>query len=1046
LPIAASDLTGRVAYCDMMDSPATRDVEAGSVVHDTETAAGRNAVVVIGIDRYAAWQQLVNAVSDARGTAAAFRALGFTEIRALFDDAATGAAIRKLVTDELGDLGANDSLIVFFAGHGWTKKQVLQDGTIVKTGYIIPIDAENKHGHVSTYIALDAWLADIARLPPKHILVILDACHSGVALGSLIRRGGADSHATADEHPLSRRRSRKLIVSALDNEVALDGGPKPGHSLFTGHLIEALTGGLARDAAQAGFAATGSELGLYLQKRVVEHANQRQTPSFGAFELDHHGELMLPRLPASAFSALPAVDVDVNAPLRSRLAEILADVCPIRTAIARLVSSHAPQLRADDLPAGKAKTIWTYILVELANAGAYPQISAIIDAVRDRSRRARRVDWTAFAALRRPLAVPASAGSSHVTVEIRHGDSGSGPGDTALITNSDTLLEAVVTQRWIGARPRDPEVKVTSEQLLFGTKMELGYWTMQLPSSDLATARWAVTIPVSRARIRTRRVTIRCAGTNQMDRRYIVPRMGSLGATVLWLACLAFVAFWLWDLLPRALLPLALVGIALALLPSVGVHLLSVVTGKPSFRRVLFAWEVAAPFAVIAMILVVALPRTMVVLVTNRTSLAAPIGTGRTIPANATKWPAWASSVDNVTFAKPLCRCGESRCTQCKPLTPVRGVQQLALGCEDGNCNVITEHDKRGGTITRPPGTTVSTLTFGKDATSPRMELTADTTAGDVVVKASDVSATRDEGLMLQMLPSEANGYALKLSDRESVLGTLRCPADSTHIERLDIAPSISDTSDNAMEQLLTITIGKSKSTWAGAMDQARACRQPPERSHPRLELQSDGARLTCELQSEPGKRVLALELPRTTKVPELSDVVASFAQACLDNRGDMGDIEVSGLMRGAPLKLRKDVAFNKLRIRRSQLDSPPAVETGCQRGNTVRVVEFTVSVSRVETAALRIDRLDGRTGVTCDAPQRLRLDVEGAARSCELTEDSFRCSTLKEGNCEIDKMYRVRVFRGSTPCKLVDPQTGETYREHAYSQGIICRDIYICE
>src|SRR5262249_47672011 len=157
---------------------------------------------------------------------------------------ATGDALHALVTDDLRTLGINDNLVVFFAGHGASMPQVLE-GATVNTGYLIPADAENRGGRVASWIRLDHWLANIARLPPRPLLVIIDACHSGVALDAVRTR---DVMPAAEDPPSTRapRRSRKVIVSALGGEVALDGGPTPGHSLFTGCLLEALSHGLRR--------------------------------------------------------------------------------------------------------------------------------------------------------------------------------------------------------------------------------------------------------------------------------------------------------------------------------------------------------------------------------------------------------------------------------------------------------------------------------------------------------------------------------------------------------------------------------------------------------------------------------------------------------------------------------------------------------------------------------------------------------------------------------------------------------------------------------
>src|SRR4051812_30895217 len=164
-----------------------RDVVAsqGSVAPRT---AGRHVMVAIGIDRYRHWRPLSNAVGDAVGAAALLRELGFEEVvPPLLDDRATAAAI-EAVTDELTGLAPSDSLIVFFAGHGGTRIQRVGERE-VRTGYLTPVDGAAESNRVQSWIELDAWLRQISRLPPRHILVILDACFSGIALSSAVRWG-----------------------------------------------------------------------------------------------------------------------------------------------------------------------------------------------------------------------------------------------------------------------------------------------------------------------------------------------------------------------------------------------------------------------------------------------------------------------------------------------------------------------------------------------------------------------------------------------------------------------------------------------------------------------------------------------------------------------------------------------------------------------------------------------------------------------------------------------------------------------------------------
>jgi hypothetical protein len=118
--------------------------------------------------------------------------------------------------------------------------------------------------------------------------VILDACHSGFALGSAANIYRSAARFRTD---ISRDRSRKVITSAKQDQLALDGGPVPGHSLFTGTLINGFNWGEA-DIDGNGFI-TSSELGLYLHQKVGQASGSTQTPEFGSFHRDEKGEMVI---------------------------------------------------------------------------------------------------------------------------------------------------------------------------------------------------------------------------------------------------------------------------------------------------------------------------------------------------------------------------------------------------------------------------------------------------------------------------------------------------------------------------------------------------------------------------------------------------------------------------------------------------------------------------------------------------------------------------------------------------------------------------------
>lgn len=263
--------------------------------------AGRNAIAVIGIDRYHHWPRLSNAVCDATGAATTFKRLGFEEVtEALLDERATGKAVHELVSDDLMALGPYDNLVLFYAGHGGTRRHRLGQQEI-KTGYLVPVDAVDSPSKVSTWIELDSWLRAVALLPAKHILVMLDACHSGIALHTVLKWRDVTSSQAEPLSTLNARRSRRIITSGLDDQATLDSGPIHGHSLFTGCMIEGLTHGVRRSASQW---ITGSELGLYIQRRVEAYPGSRQTPDFGSFAFDDRGEMVIPLPPEACEDAI----------------------------------------------------------------------------------------------------------------------------------------------------------------------------------------------------------------------------------------------------------------------------------------------------------------------------------------------------------------------------------------------------------------------------------------------------------------------------------------------------------------------------------------------------------------------------------------------------------------------------------------------------------------------------------------------------------------------------------------------------------------------
>ncbi|WP_437817571.1 caspase family protein [Sorangium sp. So ce1078] len=317
---------------------AQRDLLVGADDGGAEVKAapsGKSVVVAVGINAYDRWPRLDNAVSDALGVRRALvDELGFrAPIEPLLDGAATREAILALAADRLRSvLGGDDSLVFFFAGHGHTRLDTIGSSTI-ETGFLVPVGAgTGVEERWSDYIEIDSFLQTLALLPARHVLVILDACYSGVALGSNVKR---HRDAVRYERDLGGRVSRKVVTSARRDQRALDAGPLAGHSLFAGTLIEGLTRGFA-DLDGNGVV-TSSELGLFLQQRVGQASGSAQTPDFGEFHHDSRGEMLIALRPRNFEAVWTRAFASLQQGDDARVDELIEDLAALRASSAEAV-------------------------------------------------------------------------------------------------------------------------------------------------------------------------------------------------------------------------------------------------------------------------------------------------------------------------------------------------------------------------------------------------------------------------------------------------------------------------------------------------------------------------------------------------------------------------------------------------------------------------------------------------------------------------------------------------------------------------------------
>lgn len=285
---------------------ATRSNEIGRPAEKTEEVTiGRYVFAGIGIDEYEntdVWKALDNAVNDVdhvRQTLVEEFAFDSPDEWILRNAEATQVAIRQLIDDLGRNLQPDDNLVFFYAGHGAERPTVFDGEIVARDGYLVPVGVKAAlEDAPSQYLEISRLLSDVAALPARHVLVILDSCYSGMALEGEFKTRGEMTQQASD---LISRRSRRVLTSAQADQLAADGGADfPENSLFTGWLTEGLrraaqgtTPGQPTPDADADGMITVTELFSFVSGRVGAASESRQTPDFGAFKFDNRGELVL---------------------------------------------------------------------------------------------------------------------------------------------------------------------------------------------------------------------------------------------------------------------------------------------------------------------------------------------------------------------------------------------------------------------------------------------------------------------------------------------------------------------------------------------------------------------------------------------------------------------------------------------------------------------------------------------------------------------------------------------------------------------------------
>jgi uncharacterized caspase-like protein len=197
-----------------------------------EVVKGEQWLLTIGINTYLSWPRLKTATNDAMALKNVLLEryhVDPSHVIELYDENATRKNILGTLRDLSGKINPDDSLLIFYAGHGHIDN-------ITKKGSWIPVESGTddtsawiSNQDIKDYLHIDAIKA-------KHVLLVSDSCFSGDFFRGT--RGGLPEVTDTVIKKAYQLSSRQAITSGGLEPVSDDGFG--GNSVFSHFLVAAL--------------------------------------------------------------------------------------------------------------------------------------------------------------------------------------------------------------------------------------------------------------------------------------------------------------------------------------------------------------------------------------------------------------------------------------------------------------------------------------------------------------------------------------------------------------------------------------------------------------------------------------------------------------------------------------------------------------------------------------------------------------------------------------------------------------------------------------
>jgi hypothetical protein len=234
--------------------------------------------VVIGINDYPNAPKLKWAVNDARAFyqhLVDFMKIPEDNVILLLNQDANLTQLRSMLGTYLKKrAGPEDMVIIYFAGHGATEKDMISPDGDGLEKYLLAFDADPKDLYASA-LPMREISHIFYRIQSERLIFIADSCYSGTTGGRTIHQGGVRANISdAFLDRISGGKGRIILTASGANEVSAE-DDKLQHGIFTYYLLKGLKG--PADADKDGLVSV-DEAYRYVTAHVPRATGQEQHP------------------------------------------------------------------------------------------------------------------------------------------------------------------------------------------------------------------------------------------------------------------------------------------------------------------------------------------------------------------------------------------------------------------------------------------------------------------------------------------------------------------------------------------------------------------------------------------------------------------------------------------------------------------------------------------------------------------------------------------------------------------------------------------------